>query len=98
MRVALAATAAALAFALVGTGVAFAADDGYVTNADLTETAAAAPALFRRIRGWCLKSKFWTLPNNTNKNPSYKARVFIFTLNSRQNSNRKTDRIHNALC
>ena len=44
MRVALAATAAALAFALVGTGVAFAADDGYVTDADLTGTAAAAPA------------------------------------------------------
>ena len=55
-------------------------------------TAAAAPVLFRRIRGWCLKSKFWTLPNSINKNPSYKARVFIFTLNSRQNSNRKTDR------
>ena len=45
MRVALAATAAALAFALVGTGVAFAADDGYVTDADLTTgTATAAPA------------------------------------------------------
>ncbi len=44
MRVALAATAAALAFALVGTGVAFAADDGYVTDADLTGTATAAPA------------------------------------------------------
>ena len=44
MRVALAATAAALAFALVGTGVAFAADDGYVTDADLTGMAASAPA------------------------------------------------------
>ena len=44
LRVALAATAAVLAFALVGTGVAFAADDGYVTDAELTGTAAAAPA------------------------------------------------------
>ena len=44
LRVALAATAAALAFALVGTGVAFAADDGYVTDAELTGTATTAPA------------------------------------------------------
>lgn len=47
LRVALAATAAALAFALVGTGVAFAAGaghDGYVTDADLTGTADSAPA------------------------------------------------------